>query len=447
MNRDDLKTILADQRKERSNIFAHDHIVEREQIIFWKDISEGSLIKVIMGARRSGKTIFSHLLLRGKEFGFVNFDDERLAYLDRDGLNDLLEGLYEIYGKLDILFLDEIQNVKGWELFVNRLQRKGLNVYITGSNANLLGKELSTHLTGRFIQMELLPFSFREFLLWRHCQEDGMTTEGRATIKKHLGEYLEIGGFPEVVRNPEIRSIYLSNLYSAIITKDILSRHNIRYVKTFRELATNLISNYSNYITYNKLKNIHGLKSVHTVKNYVDMLAEAYLIFTLEKYSPKAKEVVNSPKKVYAVDTGLTAALALSPTPNRGRIIENLVFLELVRWRSLDPLLELYYWKDYQQHEVDFVIKRGTEVIRLMQVTHVSGMEELDKRELRSLKKGSELLGCNDLWVITWDLEGEHEMDGKTVTLVPLWKWLLVPPMARVPQHTAPPSPDTMDRG
>lgn len=434
MNREQLKTILADQRKERSNILGNDRIIDREQSIFWGDLSEGPLIKVIMGARRSGKTVFSHLLLKEREYGFVNFDDERLAFLDRGGLNDLLEGLYEIYGELDYLLLDEIQNVEGWELFVNRLQRNGMKVFVTGSNANLLGRELSTHLTGRFVQMELLPFSFREFLLWRDCQEDGVTTEGRAKLKRQLSEYMKIGGFPEVVRTPELRNTYLSNLYSSIISKDIVSRHTIRYVRTFRELATNIISNYSNYITYNKLKNIHGLKSVHTVKNYVDMLVEAYLIFTLEKYSPKAKEIVNSPKKVYAIDTGLANTLALSPTGNRGRIIENLVFLELVRWRSLDPLLEIYYWKDYHGHEIDFIIKRGPEVIKLLQVTHVSGIDELDKRELRSLLKGSELLGCNDLSLLTWDLEGQHEMTGKIINLIPLWKWLLVPPMARVPR-------------
>lgn len=432
MNRDEIKSILADQRQERSNLLARDRIIRREQLDFWKDYPETNLVKVIMGVRRSGKTIFSYLLLGGDECGFVNFDDERLAFLNRESLNDLLEGLYETYGKLDCLLLDEIQNVEGWELFINRLQRKGIKVLVTGSNANLLGRELSTHLTGRFLQMELLPFSFREFLLWGEWGGDGVTTEGRANLKKQLNDYLDLGGFPEVVRNPEVKHTYLSNLYSSIISKDIVNRHNIRYGRTFRELATNVISNYSNLITYNKLKNVHGLKSVHTVKNYVNYLAEAYLIYILEKYSPKVKEVLNSPKKVYTVDTGLASTIALSTTPNRGRIIENLVFLELIRWKSTDPLLELYYWKDYQNHEIDFVVKRGTGVRKLMQVTHVSSIHDLEKRELRSLKKGSELLGCDDLTVITWDLGGQQELEGKKIKLVPLWKWLLVTPMERM---------------
>jgi predicted AAA+ superfamily ATPase len=164
------------------------------------------------------------------------------------------------------------------------------------------------------------------------------------------------------------------------------------------------------------------------------MLVEAYLIFKLEKYSPKPKEIVNSPKKIYAVDTGLVNTIALTSTGNRGRIIENLVFLELVRWKSLDPLLEMYYWKDYQNHEIDFIIKRGTNVIRLLQVTHVSSIDELDNRELKSLVKGSELLGCNDLYLITWDLEEKLKMAGKIINIIPLWKWLLVPPMARIPR-------------
>lgn len=434
MNRNEMKTILADQKNERSNILEKGRIIERENLELWRVLHEDDLIRVIIGARRSGKSIYCHLFLRDVEYGFVNFDDERLAYQDREGLNDLLEELYEVYGKLDFLLLDEVQNVEGWELFVNRLQRKGMKLFVTGSNANLLGHELSTHLTGRFLQIELLPFSFREFLMWRKCQEDGMTTEGRALMKNQLDDYLDLGGFPEVVKNPEIKSMYLLNLYSSILSKDIINRHNIRYVRTFRELATNIISNYSNLITYNKLKNVHGLKSVHTVKNYVDMLVEAYLIFLVDKYSPKAKEVVNSPKKVYVVDTGLASTLALTSTPNRGRIIENAVFLDLVRWRSLNPLLEIYYWKDYQNHEIDFIIKQGPKVVKLIQVTHVSSIHDLDKRELRSLKKGSELFGCDDLTVITWDLEGEQEIDGNLISLIPLWKWLQVRPMEQNPK-------------
>ncbi|MCK4613749.1 MAG: ATP-binding protein [Thermoplasmata archaeon] len=429
MNKGSIKTIISDQRKEKEYALQRERIIDREQRPSWERFTDSPSVKVTMGVRRSGKTVFTHLLLGQRNYGFVNFDDERLAFLDREGLNDLLEGLYEVYGELDYLLLDEIQNVTGWELFVNRLPRRGIRVFVTGSNANLLSRELSTHLTGRFVQMELLPFSFREFLLWRGFEEDETTTKGRAMLKRQLTEYTKIGGFPEVVRAPELRNTYLSNLYSSIIAKDIIARHRIRYVRTFREMAANIISNFSNYITYNKLKNVHGLKSVHTAKNYVDLLTEAYLVFTIDKYSPKPREIVNSPKKVYAIDTGLIDTIALSSTENRGRIIENLAFLELLRWRSLNPSVEIYYWKDYQGHEIDFVIKKGPEVTGLIQVTYVSGMDELEKRELRSLLKGSELLGCKNLILITWDLEGRQTMDGRGIRFVPLWKWLLKAPM------------------
>ncbi len=417
--------ILSDQQQMRSRILDDPGIIDRENLDRWESIKGTDLISVALGARRSGKTVFSNLLFRGLEFGYVNFDDERLAYIGPEDLNMILEALYQIHGELEYLILDEIQNINGWELFVNRLQRTGIRTIVTGSNANLLSQELATHLTGRHLKMEIFPFSFREFLLCRGMEERPSTTKGRANIKKALEEYMRIGGFPEVVRNVGIKDLYLNSLYSSIINKDILARYNLRYIKTFKEMAVSLVSNHSTLITYNRLARVHGLKSVHTVKNYIDHLCGSYLLILLEKHSYKPQEKHNSPKKVYVIDPGLINVIGSFSSENSGRLMENIVMLDLLRTRSMDPKLELYYWKDYQQKEVDFVLKRGTGVDELIQVTHVSSRSDIRKRELDALFRASDELKCEDLKVITWDLTDTEKSGGKRIEFIPLWRWLL----------------------
>lgn len=417
--------VISEQAEERDAQTKGQRIIDREVQAHWARFKDDPLVKVTMGVRRSGKTVFTHLLLKGEEYASVNFDDERLAYMDSEGLNDVLEALYEVYGDFDNLVLDEVQNVQGWELFVNRLQRAGKRVYVTGSNANLLSRELATHLTGRYVQMEIHPFSFREFLRWNDTKLKGTTTRDRAVAKRMLEDYMSTGGFPEVLRNPDLAGTYLHDLYSSIIARDIVARRRVRYVRTFREMALGLISSYSQLITYNKLKKVHGLKSSHTAKDYVGHLVEAYLVHILDKYSPKPKEVLASPKKVYIADTGLIKALALTSSEDRGRIMENIVYLELARRRAIDPAMELYYWRDYQDREVDFVVKRGPRVEALVQATYAAEMDEIDKREVRSLLKGRELMRTGELQVITWDLDAIEEVQGNTITFIPLWRWLL----------------------
>ncbi len=420
-----LTGVISEQAEERDAQTRGQRIIDREVQTHWARFMDDPLVKVTMGVRRSGKTVFTHLLLEGEEYASVNFDDERLAYMDIDGLNDVLEAVYEVYGDFDNLVLDEVQNVQGWELFVNRLQRAGKRVYVTGSNANLLSRELATHLTGRYVQMEIHPFSFREFLRWNDTEPKVTTTRDRAVAKRMLEDYMSTGGFPEVLRNPDLAGTYLHDLYSSILAKDIVARRRVRYVRTFREMALGLISSYSQLITYNKLKKVHGLKSSHTAKDYVGHLVEAYLVHILNKYSPKPKEVLASPKKVYIADTGLIRALALTSSEDRGRIMENIVFLEMARRRAIDPALELYYWRDYQDREVDFVVKRGPRVEALVQVTYAAEMDEIDKREVRSLLKGRELMRTGELQVITWDVDAIEEVSGNTITYIPLWRWLL----------------------
>ncbi|MEA3457487.1 MAG: ATP-binding protein [Candidatus Thermoplasmatota archaeon] len=428
MDVEKIKNIISDQREEIKRIFAEEKIIDREFLPKWKTSMESSFIKISTGVRRSGKSVFSFQLLKNKEYAYINLDDERLVGLKTSDLNSILEAFYQLYGDFKFIFLDEIQNVEGWELFVNRLKRQGFNVLVTGSNAKLLSKEMATHLTGRHISMEIFPFSFREFLdfeQFNFSKEDFYSTRRKSFLIEKLREYIKIGGFPEVLKNKALSKTYLSTLYSTILSKDVVSRYSVKYATTLKEISNYLVSNFSRLITYNKIKNNFMIKSSHTSKKYVSYLQEPYLFFLLDKFSFKYKEVASSPKKVYVVDTGLINTVAFSSSNNHGRLIENVVAVELLRKKSFDPLLELYYWKDYQQREVDFVLKRGSGVEGLIQVSYVSGRDELNKRELTSLVKASDVLKCKNLLIITWDYEDELQVDNKKIKCLPLWKWLL----------------------
>ncbi len=419
-----LRKVLMDQKYETEEKFRKTEFVEREFLENFKEFINSNLIKVTTGARRSGKSFFTYSLLKNENFGYVNFDEPMLKNVNS---NDIFSALLEIYGKnMNIIFFDEIQNMQAWELFVNKLHRSGYNLFITGSNAKLLSKELSTHLTGRHIQMEIFPFSFREYLQALKFKEPIETTAGQGLVKNHLLNYLENGGFPEIVVEKENPRIYLRQLFNDIVEKDIIMRYNIAYKKTFIEIANTLIDNFGNYVTSNSIKNSFGLKSVHTAKNYLYYLNESYLVYFINKLSFKPKEKEVAPKKIYVTDPGLINVVSMKFKEDFGRIIENVVAIDLLRRRSYwHKTWEIYYYKDYQDHEVDFAIKDGMRIKYLIQVTYSSGKDEIEKRELNSLIKASNELKCDNLTVITWDYEDEWNIENKKIRFIPLWKWLI----------------------
>lgn len=427
MNVEELKKIITDQKEEINEIFEKEKIIDRcvpnEKLA---NVLKYPNILAILGVRRSGKSIYSTLFLKGKNYGYLNFDDERIAGIEARELNLFLQAFYELYGTdLEYLILDEIQNVDKWELFANRLRRTK-KVILTGSNAKLLSGELATHLTGRYIDFTIYPFSFGEFLEIKGIKvkkEDFYSTKRTAEIKKEIREYLSLGGFPEVHK---FGKPILIKIYEDIIQKDILLRYKIKNKRAFREIAKYLISNFSDEITFTKLKNITSIKNVHTVKNYVDYLSTAYLTFILERFSFKLKKQTIAPKKVYCIDTGIINSVAFRISENWGAIMENLVAIELLRRKSYwQPDLEIYYWKDHQQKEVDFVLKEGLKVKQLIQVTYSSDRDEIERREIKSLLKSSEELKCKDLLIITWDYEDEIYINDTKIRCLPLWKWLL----------------------
>ncbi|MFH0955994.1 MAG: ATP-binding protein [Candidatus Falkowbacteria bacterium] len=422
MERRLIKQILLDQQNEIKIIFKEKVIVKREIEEQVQKALKSPLIKIITGVRRSGKSFLSLKVLSEKKFGYVNFDDERLAGADTKDLNDFLEVLQEINPDLEYLFFDEIQNIYGWELFVNRLKRSGYNILITGSNSKLLSKELATHLTGRHLLLELYPFSFKEFLSYKNIEikdNDFYITGKRAQIKRLLGEYLNNGGFAETFKIDQKKQ-YLRDLYDKIITRDIALRRKIKHLKSLKEIALYLISNFGSNITYHKLKNIFEIKSVHTVKNYVDYLEETYLIFQLNPFSFKLKEVIKGSRKIYGIDTGLVNSISAISSPNTGRIMENAVFLELKRKNK-----EIYFYNTSTGGEIDFAVKEKRKISQLIQVCFDLSDVNTKAREIKSLIKASKELKCDNLLIITDDFEHEEKISSKKIKYVPLWKWLL----------------------
>lgn len=378
------------------------------------------LIKIITGPRRAGKSVFAIILLKNRDFAYLNFDDEEL--LKTRDYDEILKGLIQVYGKIDYILFDEIQNLDGWELFVNRLKRKGLNLTLTGSNSKLLSKELATHLTGRYLEIKILPFSFREFLDAKKFETgkmDLISKETRGRLLNLLNEYLDNGGYPEVVVKGYGRD-YLKTLFDGIIFKDIVKRYNVRYSSKLYELALYLTSAISKSASYTKIKNSLDFRSVHTVENYMKYLDEAYLFVTLNRFSYKLKEQLKSPKKIYCIDTGLANAVGFKFTENTGGTMEDLVAIELIRRGS-----EIYYWKSHFGEEVDFVVKEGHRIKQAIQVTYVSSKKELEGREMKALVKASKELKCRNLLAITWDYEGAEKYQDKKIKFLPLWKWLL----------------------
>jgi predicted AAA+ superfamily ATPase len=417
-------TVVKEQREELEDIDSSERLIARENLKDGYKFLKHPNILAVLGVRRCGKSIFSYLLAKGHDFGYINFDDERLLGVKAENLNKVLEAIYELYGDIDYIILDEIQNIENWELFANRLRRTK-KIIITGSNSKLLAGELATHLTGRYIDIKLFPFSFNEFLsMKRFKKQSTYTTKEIAKLFALLNEYLKLGGLPEVYK---FGKGILTRIYEDIITKDIVFRYGIRKLEELRKLAKYLITNFSKEISYSKLSRILDIKHVSTVSNWISYLEQAFLIIKLERFNFKLKQQFVAPKKIYCIDNGIVNVIGFSLSENLGRLMENSVAVELQRRFATDRTSEVYYWKDHQQHEVDFVLKNGSNITQLVQVTYATSHDEVNERETKSLLKASRDLRCKNLLVITWDFSAEEKIDGILVTYKPLWSWLLEP--------------------
>ena len=400
---------------------------------------ERNFINDIVGPRRSGKTYLMFLTIKkilhraDKEATiYINFENRKLMPLKEDYFNDIVKFIYaeDLFDKHKTLYLffDEVQRIEGWEQYVRSIYdefKEKIKIFVSGSSANLLSKEYSKLLTGRHLTTQVLPLSFREFLRFQNVNFGGkITTEHeQAKIEKNLMNYLKTGGFPEVVLAKDKETI-LSQLFIDIVSRDVLSRTDIRKEDIVEEFAYYLASNVSNLLSFNKMKNYftsRGIKiSVPTLTNYFWHLKNAFLFFDSLIFSYAIKEQMQYPRKIYCVDNGLANTTGFKISDNLGNLYENTVATSLIR-RGFD----LYYWKTKRQEEVDFVVKKGTKVLQLIQVSYNLDSINTKHREIKALGKAMRMFGIKEGIVITNELEGQEQIDGGTVLYVPLWKWLL----------------------
>jgi predicted AAA+ superfamily ATPase len=421
VNKSLLKEIVLEQEKDRQDIDAG---IPRAALSIASRHATLPHAVVVSGVRRSGKsTLLNQIIsdLYKKGVYYFNFEDERLVDFDVDDFNHLYEVFLELYGDKKIFFFDEVQNVPQWEVFVRRMQGKGCKFFITGSNASLLSKELGTKLTGRNVNVELFPFSFMEFLSFKGFQlsKNGLSlTSERAAIKKYFAEYLKYGGMPEYLKYQD--TTLLKRLYEDILYRDIVARYGIKQVKPLRELGLYLLSNIGGTFSYNNLKNVLGLGSMNTIKRYADFMENSYLIFLVSKFSYSLKQQFVSLKKIYCIDNGLSEAVAFQFSKNKGKFLENLVFLELRR-----KFQEIYYYKTTNNLEVDFLFKSGKNDLKLIQVADNLDNEKTRQRELNALEKAMDELKLKTALILTEDTEEEIVLKGKVLMVKPIYKWLL----------------------
>ncbi len=416
------ETIL--EQKTRKDALLKESYIPRYQTAELEKMLDNNLIKVILGPRRAGKSFFAIHIFKPQEVAYINFDDENL--LKVGNYDEIIQSTLEVYGQTKYLLLDEIQNVPKWELLVNRLHRNGYNILITGSNSKLLSKEFATHLTGRHLPLELLPFSFQEFLTYKHFTENTkeiMTTEKKAELLGYVDSFMKNGGFPELVIHELKPETYLTPFIESLLFKDVIKRYKLRKADHVYNLETYLINNIAKEFTYERLANNLGITSWATVVKYMAYLEEAYLLVILSRYSHKTAQRLKSPKKVYMIDNGLITSTAVQISKDNGRLMENLVFTELLK-KGLRPNLELFYYKTRNDKEIDFVIKKGASVKELIQVVYDISNIDVSEREIKALVEAQEELHAEKLIILTWDEKKQVNLHNTVIEFVPLWEWL-----------------------
>lgn len=417
-----LEEILLDQKEMEVDAFNPAEYCTRpeEQHINLKS----RLAQVVIGVRRCGKSTLCMNVLKksGLRFGYVNFDDERLSKLKGGDLNNLLLALYKVYGRFDVLFIDEMQNITEWFLFANRLLRQKMRLVITGSNAKLLSGELSTHLTGRYMETKLYPFSFLEYCMCLNVKTSlPASTVDTAERMSAFDAYMKKGGFPELLNESDSVG-YISALVESIVMRDICMRHRIRHPQTFLQLTNHLLNIAPAKATISEFSHLFNISSDHTTRNYLAYLKKAYLVGEVSKYSPKSVErIVNS--KIYPIDVSLMDMRENAfAGENLGWRLEVLVYRELCR-RYCSNGCDIYYYED-RSSEADFLVCRGRRVEKIVQVSYDISSVKTRNRELRGAQNAAIATGCRDLTLVTYGERDEAlTPNGTPIQIVPAHEW------------------------
>jgi uncharacterized protein len=374
-------------------------------------------ISFITGIRRSGKSTWMRQISANYDsWYFMNFDDERFAEFELEDFQKSMVCFKKMY-QSSVIFFDEIHHVDGWEKFIRRIYEEGFKVFITGSNSKILGSDLATRLTGRYIRTEMYPFSFKEFLDFKNVSFGSFITDEVAIILKNLDEYMDGGGFPEYIRT--LDQEILQRIYEDVIYKDLIAHFGIRNIGGFKKLSLFLATNFTKIFSYNALAKTLQLQSPNTVKDYISLLQESYLFDELLKYDVSLKRQYLSMKKIYMVDNGLRNSVAFKTSEDKGRLLENMVFLELRRRNE-----EIFYYKTKDNREVDFLI--DTRPIGLIQVCFDISDPFIKEREFKALTEAMKELSLKESILLTYNSEPDDlKVNGFSIHVLPVWKWLL----------------------
>jgi len=409
MNTDLLRQVLTDQRQ----VLARRNPGIPRQVDINKHL-KSKQISVITGIRRSGKsTLMLQLAMKYGEFHHITFDDERLIGFSLEDFNNLMIE-FKKENDSKIIVLDEVQLIIGWERFVRRIFDEGYKVILSGSNARLLSSELATHLTGRYILTELFPFSFCEFINLKDLHPENRSTENIAAIQIAFSNYLDHGGFPEYAISGE--SEILKRVYDDILFRDIIVRFGIRNVRSFRNLSQYLFTNFTNEFGYLPLSELLDFNSAGTVRDYIHFLSEAYLIFEISRFDFSLKRQYTSTKKAYVIDNGLRNAIAFRTSQDKGRLLENQVFIELKRRYE-----NVWFYKTKNNQETDFLINPANP--ELIQVCYDMSQPQTRKREIQSLFASMNELNLEQGLILTNNEEGFVDEPTGKITIQPVWKW------------------------
>lgn len=415
-----MRNIILHQREERDRLLSLPYI--NRQTIYPVDVLlQSPMIKLITGPRRVGKSVFALLALKNTNFAYLNFDDNQL--LTNWNEDVVMQTLNDVYPDFQYLLLDEVQNLPNWDLWVTTLYRRGYNLIITGSNARMLSQEMATVLTGRYIPIAMYPFSLPETLQWYNIAPTNIPTEKHAKVLSLQDDYLRLGGYPEIVKTRALAQSYLSTLYDSILLKDVAKRHKIRNTESLYNLAGYLLANFCNLITANDITTEFGLKSVTTTQKFLNYLHEPYLFFYLQRFNNKLKVMKKAARKVYVVDNGFVSTTAFNLSENLGRLLENQVFIELIR-KGYDTENTLFYYRSRNDKEVDFVTRKGVKVERLIQVCYDLTSEKTRRREIDALIEVAGELKCQTLQIISYQHKEIIEEKGFTIQVIPFMEWL-----------------------
>jgi len=399
--KEELRNIVRAQRKD---ILLVNESIEREKI---KEVKvEESFAIILSGVRRCGKsTLLRQMIQKSKDFYYFNFEDPSAVNFKLADFETLNQVFNEEYGESKYYFFDEVQNIEKWELFVRAMLDKGKYFVITGSNASLLSRELGTRLTGRHLNYELFPFSFREFL----------NLKDKKPSLEAFQEYFTHGGFPQYLKGG--RAEALQDLFNDILNRDISIRHKIRNLKSLKEMAVYLITNVGKEFSYNSLKKMFGLGSVNSAISFVSFFEDSYMLFTVPKFDYSIKKQIVNQKKVYSIDNGFSGVNSGSFSEDKGKMLENMVFLALRK-----KYKEIFYFQE--KGECDFLTKEGTKITQLIQVCYDLTEQNKD-REINGLLEAMKEFKFNQGLILTYKQEDEFKIEDKTIKLLPVWKWLL----------------------